>query len=89
MEIKLGDTVQVEFGKFMTERDTGGYIDECMSKHFYKEAGMKAYRGKVVKIQTHICLGLIPLNKPIYYVSLSLFPEVCMKTLHVKKVIRC
>ena len=89
MEIKLGDTVQVDFGKFITDHVTGGYIDECMSQHFYEEAGMKAYRGKVVRIKTHLGLGLIPLEKPIYYVSLSLFPEICMKTLHVKKVIRC
>ena len=88
MEIKLGDTVQVDFGKFITDHVTGGYIDECMSQHFYEEAGMKAYRGKVVRIKTHLGLGLIPLEKPIYYVSLSLFPEICMKTLHVKKVIR-
>ena len=88
MEIKIGDTVQVDFGKFITDHVTGGYIDECMSQHFYEEAGMKAYRGEVVKIETHICFGLIPLKKPIYWVSLSLFPEVCMKTMHVKKVIR-
>ena len=89
MEIKLGDTVQVDFGKFITGHNVGEHIDVAMSQHFYEEAGMKAYRGKVVRIKTHLGLGLIPLEKPIYYVSLSLFPEICMKTLHVKKVIRC
>lgn len=89
MEIKLGDTVQVEFGTSITGPNVSDYIDACMSQHFYEEAGMKAYRGEVVKIKTHMCLGTIPLKKPIYYVSLSLFPEICMKTLHVKKVIRC
>ena len=89
MEIKLGDTVQVEFGNLITDNSVGEHIDACISQHFYEEAGMKAYRGKVVRIKTHLGLGLIPLEKPIYYVSLSLFPEICMKTLHVKKVIRC
>lgn len=88
MEIKLGDTVQVDFGKFITGHSVGEHIDAAMSQHFYEEAGMKAYRGEVVKIETHICFGLIPLGKPIYWVSLGLFPEVCMKTMHVKKVIR-
>ena len=89
MEIKLGDTVQVEFGTFITGPNVSEHIDACMSQHFYEEAGMKAYRGTVIKIKTKACFGLVPFNKPVYYVSLSLFPEVCVRTHHVKKVIRC
>ena len=89
MEIKLGDIVQVEFGTFITDSSVGEHIDACMSQHFYEEAGMKSYRGTIIKIKTKACFGLVPFNKPVYYVSLSLFPEICMKTLHVKKVIRC
>ena len=89
MEIKLGDTVQVEFGKFITGHSVSERIDASLSQHFYEEAGMKSYRGTIIKIKTKACFGLVPFNKPVYYVSLSLFPEVCVRTRHVKKVIRC
>ena len=90
MEIKLGDTVQVEFGQLITDSSVGERIDACMSQHFYEEAGMKSYRGTVIKIKTKARFGLVPFNNPVYYyVSLNLFPEVCVRTRHVKKVIRC
>lgn len=88
MEIKLGDDVQFSFTSVITGPLVGEYIDVAASMHYYKEAGRKAYRGKVVKISTHTWLGLIERTRPLYWISLDMFPDVTLKSDVVKKIIR-
>lgn len=89
MEIKLGDDVQFSFTSVITGPLVGEYIAVAASMHYYKEVGRKAYRGKVVKISTHTWLGLIERTRPLYWISLDMFPDVVLKSDVVKKVIRC
>lgn len=88
MEIKLGDVVQFSFSSVITGPHAGEYIDVAVSTHYYEEAGRKAYLGEVVKISTHTWLGLIKRTRPLYWISLDLFPDVILKSDVVKKVVR-
>lgn len=80
MEVKLGDDVQFSFTSIITGPNAGEYIDAAVSRHYYEEAGYKAYRGKVVKISTHTWLGLIERTRPLYWISLDMFPDVTLKS---------
>lgn len=88
MKIELGDEVQFSFTSVITGPHPGEYIDVAMSNHYYEEEGRKAYRGKVVKISTHTWFGLIERTRPLYWISLDMFPDVVLKSDVVKKIIR-
>lgn len=88
MKPQLGDRVKFSFTSVITGPHAGEYIDVAVSRHYYEEAGFKAYKGTVVKISTHTWLGLIERTRPLYFVELDLFPGVVLKTDVVKKIIR-
>ena len=89
MKIELGDDAQFSFTSVITGPHPGEYIDVAASIHFYEEEeGRKAYRDKVVKISTHTWLGLIERTRPLYWISLDMFPDVVLKSDVVKKITR-
>ncbi len=88
MKIKLGDCVKVEFNNVILGTDHGDKLAHLCNKRLYKYFNYKYYKGTVLKISTHTWFGLIERTRPLYWISLDMFPDIVLKSDVVKKIIR-
>lgn len=91
--LKLGDWVIVHFKDSIPIKDMWVHpsilawgLNESIYEHTF---GTTYYKGRIVKIQTHHCFGLLKLKKPIYWVKTIGGPDfIQVKTHNPKRLIR-